>query len=321
MNSSVVMTTFNGERWVGEQLSSILDQTCPAREVIICDDGSLDRTVEIVSTMISKPATTVGVRIDRHENIGLNSNLERGLRAARFPIIVLADQDDIWFREKLEVIESTFEQHPDATALFTDGTVIDDDGRSIDRSLWRRAGLSRTEMRELRKGNAFKILLRWNFTTGATMAFRRTLLDTILPLPAAGMHDAWIALLAASQETLLPVEHQLIRYRLHQSNTTGLPAQTPLGRLRHRRRVDPRPTEADLYAAVEARLRSVGSAEEVRRALEEKVEFTNVRGNLPDRIPERFAVALRLLLAGDYRRFSKRWPRSLAYDLLFGGRL
>jgi glycosyltransferase involved in cell wall biosynthesis len=314
---SVVMTTFNGERFVDDQLRSILEQSLPPREVVVCDDGSQDRTLDIVHHLANDSA--VPVIVDQHENVGLRDNLERGLRIATSSIIALADQDDVWVPDKLRLIEAALEAHPEALVVCTNGHLLDVDGQRLEQSLWDRSGLTGTERADVLAGQSFPVMLRWNFVTGATVAIRRSFLDLSLPLPTEGLHDAWFALLASSLGRLLALDDDLIGYRLHQANTKGLPPDRVRKAIAERRAGDPRPTEAALYEAAARRLVQSGLASShVLESLDAKVTFTRRRLDLPDRFIPRLAASGRLLRSGEYRRFSKQWPRSVGYDVLVG---
>ena len=212
MRVAVVMTTFQGERWVEEQLRSVLEQTRPPDEVLVYDDGSTDRTVEIASAWA--PVVRNPIRL------GTVRSLEQGLRSTTADVVLLADQDDVWRPNRVERLLAV-----GADLVFHDAQII---GMG---SLWDRVGFTPSRQRRLASA-PLKTLLDGNPVTGATVAVSRRLLDVALPLPQQGWHDYWLALVAASTGlSVAALPEKLIDYRLHAGNAAGLPPTGLRGRL------------------------------------------------------------------------------------------
>jgi glycosyltransferase involved in cell wall biosynthesis len=254
MGWTVLMTTFNGDRFLDAQLKSIIGQTLPPDRILVLDDGSADGTVAMMQA--AAQACPVEIVVDAHEHLGLAANIGRGLTAIDRGPVALADQDDIWSPTKLERLARHLVDGPRPQAVFSDGVVIDRFGNVQAPSLWRRAGMRPRECRQAVAGQNFSILLRWNHVTGAAMAFNTALLELALPLPDPPvMHDAWLALLAAAAGTLVGVPDPLIRYRLHSTNVAGLAPTSPLDALHERNARDARGTEEGLFMSAITRLR------------------------------------------------------------------
>lgn len=315
----VVVATFQGERHVADQLRSILEQDPPPSGVLVTDDGSTDATLEIVRDLASQSA--VHVEVDDHDHLGLAGSLERALRSAapRADLILLADQDDVWRLGKLARMASAVENH-DALVAFHDGGVIDEQGSTLDGSLWSGAGLSRRRQETLLSGDPWPMLLRANPATGAAMALRPELLELALPLPPLVLHDAWFTLLAGALDRLLAVPDHLVSYRVHGHNVAGLVPERRSDRLRQRlARTGGRAADEVLFGEAAVRLAGLVS-DSVLADLRAKAAFSRARTQLPANPLRRAVVVARHVTSGSYGRLADRAARSAAFDLLLGER-
>lgn len=210
---SVCVASYNGELFIAEQVLSILPQLGATDEIIISDDGSTDRTIEIISDINDKR-----IKVFHHAGLpGVKENFENALRHARGDLIFLADQDDIWERSKIETIRVHLDHYE---LVISDCSVVDERGVLLCDSFFR--------LRKSRNG-ILRNLLR-NSYMGCCMAFRRSLLDKALPFPSkVPMHDWWLGLVAELTGTTFFCEEKLVRYRRHGENTTPLAGESDLG--------------------------------------------------------------------------------------------
>ena len=111
MKNSVIMATYNGEKYITEQLDSIRNQTLPPDEVIICDDCSSDNTRTIINEYISKYKLTGWQLYSNEKNIGFFDNFFKALRLSTGDVIYLSDQDDVWDKYKLRTFTIQFEKN------------------------------------------------------------------------------------------------------------------------------------------------------------------------------------------------------------------
>ena len=111
MRVSIVMTTYNGEKYIGQMLDSIRNQTRPADEVLILDDRSKDNTVKFVNNYIEKYKLNGWKIIVNQKNVGWKCNFRNGLEMATGDVIFLSDQDDKWHTDKLEKMTAAFEKN------------------------------------------------------------------------------------------------------------------------------------------------------------------------------------------------------------------
>ena len=202
---SVVMAACNGEKYLPEQLDSILSQIGEDDEVVVSVDPSQDRTFEILFEYAAKDAR---IRVLEGPGEGVIRNVEHALQSSSGRLIFLADQDDVWMPDKVEKVCRTLEHN---TLVLHDAQIVDENLDEISPSFmsWRRS----------RKGMLANI--RKNSYIGCCMAFRRELLEYILPFPEKlPMHDQWIGLLAEKHGSARLLRVPLIRYRRHGANAT-----------------------------------------------------------------------------------------------------
>lgn len=204
MNISVCIATYNGEKYIKEQLDSILVQLGENDEIIISDDSSTDKTLDIIQSYKDK-------RIKVFPNNKFHSpifNFENALKQAKGDYIFLADQDDIWIANKIEKMMEALQQ---CSLVVSDCYVVDKDCKIIRDSFF--------EMKP--SLGIIKNLIK-NKYLGCCMAFRREVLSKALPFPKhIAMHDIWIGLCGALFYKTTFIEDKLIMYRRHGENASS----------------------------------------------------------------------------------------------------
>lgn len=208
---SVVMATYNGEKYIRQQLESILKNLTEEDELIITDDGSSDRTISILKEYPEAP-----IRYLEGPRKGVMKNFEHGIRAAQGRIIVLSDQDDIWKEDKLTCLLEDFACEKNM-AVVHDVSVVDEAGNMMLSSFFHYRGS---------RSGVWKNLLK-NSYLGCTMAFRREMKDKILPIPTdPGIpdqwHDQWIGLVCNCYGNVFFDRRILGAYRRHGENKSSL---------------------------------------------------------------------------------------------------
>ena len=222
---SVALCTYNGARYLKDQLDSIASQTLPPHELVVCDDRSTDDTVAIVQAFASHAPFPVRLFLNP-TNLGSTKNFEQAIQRCDGDLIALSDQDDVWRPRKLERMVAAFSASPDVGAVFTDGEVVDDRLRPLGYRLWEAAGFGPGRRERFEHGQAVEVLLKNDVVTGATLAFRRDFLKAILPIPAIWVHDAWIALLIAALGRVAIIDEALVLYRQHPRQQIGVMQRT-----------------------------------------------------------------------------------------------
>lgn len=201
------MATYNGAKYLQEQLDSFLRQDRLPDELIITDDCSQDDTQEIIKRFANK--ASFEVRWERNEkNLGYSGNFRKALMKTTGDVIFLSDQDDCWFPEKISKVVEVFLRQPDIFVVSCDATLTDSDLNST--------GVSRIEnIRRLNKGEN-------QFVTGCCSAFTSCYLDHALPALCEGVsHDAFLVGLAARINRREIVYSPLQYFRRHRDNATS----------------------------------------------------------------------------------------------------
>lgn len=228
MTTSVALCTYNGERYIREQIESILNQTMHVDEIVVCDDRSTDNTLLVIETIAS--TTDIKINVFRNESqLGVYYNFQKAIDNCKGEIIFLSDQDDVWEPNKVETIISYFNDNKSIQAVFTDALLIDQDGnpdKIIPNNLWS-YHFNKKDKKIFDNGIQLEPFLNGgNHATGATMALRK---DLVLNRPITNicqygevLHDYAIAVYAAENNALGYIDAPLIRYRIHNGQTCGL---------------------------------------------------------------------------------------------------
>lgn len=197
---SVCIATYNGAKYIGEQLASILKQLSAEDEVVVSDNGSTDGTIDIVRSLNDRRIRIVdGPR--RHSP---TLNFEWALRNAKGEYIFLADQDDVWLEGK---VTRCVEELQMCDCVVSDARVTD--------SLLNTTSESLFQLMHVRRGRLSNLLWR-NGYTGCCMAFKREVLSKALPFPTdIPMHDIWIGNVAAFCGSLHFINDRLLLFRRH----------------------------------------------------------------------------------------------------------
>ena len=216
---SAAVCTCNGERYIAQQLESILGQVRAVDEIIICDDRSEDTTLEIAARVLEKSGIAHRI-IQNPVRLGVTRNFEKCTGLCSGDVIFTSDQDDLWDPHKTEKLLCCFAEDPACVLAFSDANIIDGNGDPILESLHKKDGFMQT-------GHSFDNfqddILRLNFTVyGCTMAFKREFISRIMPFYCSeANHDAWIMCCAGLYGTVRYLAEPLISYRIHGLNCVG----------------------------------------------------------------------------------------------------
>lgn len=209
---SVCMAVRNGARYVREQVDSILCQLGPADELVVSDDHSSDETIALIKAF-DDPRISIYI----NERRGIVNNFEWALTHAKGDFIFLADQDDIWYPDKVEVMCRELET---CDAVVCDCALVKYEGEGIEQ----RVVLAQSFFLYNRSRRGLLRNLMRNSYMGCCMAFRRSVLQASLPFPArVGLHDSWIGVVAEARFRTKFIDRVLLDHRIHSANasTTG----------------------------------------------------------------------------------------------------
>ncbi|WP_294236380.1 glycosyltransferase family 2 protein [Chryseobacterium endophyticum] len=221
MKSSVALCTYNGERFLRKQINSILDQTTDVDEIVICDDGSTDNTLEILEEYKKQFPNIFKIHVNE-QNLRSVKNFEKAISLCENDIIFLCDQDDIWRKEKVETYLSFFKRNIQINAVCSNGYGIDEKDHILDIiTVW---DIIAEQKKKNSKLDYFEIInFVGNFATGASMAFRKSFVSQCLPFPEFEdfHHDEWIALVAAYKNSFEFFPQKFFYYRQHENQQVG----------------------------------------------------------------------------------------------------
>lgn len=218
---SIAMTTYNGAQFVEAQLRSILEQTRQPDEIIICDDGSTDDTVNIIRHVMETSGTDRIRLVENEENLGYIRNFYKAISLTKGDYIFLADQDDIWHREKLEKSLAIMER-TGAAAICTRSRLIDRDGQEMDGNAFIVSVLLARLKEELGPVRFFDLVIE-NVAQGCTYCFTKEVRAKYLALNSRQLiHDHQIMFIASLVGKVYACAEPMIDYRIHGSNSAGL---------------------------------------------------------------------------------------------------
>lgn len=224
---SVVLATYNGMRFLREQMDSILAQSYSNIEIIISDDRSTDSTVEILKAYQEENKSKKINIYTNKKNVGYSKNFEKAVSHCSGDYIAFCDQDDIWEPNKLSVqFHALYEAN--ALAVFSDAFLVDEYGKDLDVSLWS-AVLGRRPPEKI----DYRAFYLTNCVTGCTLMIHRQLLESALPFPEDVPHDWWLAYHAAFYEKLILIDEKLVHYRQHAGNVYGVGSKIQKKRWRY----------------------------------------------------------------------------------------
>ena len=213
----ILLATYNGEKYITEQIESILNQTYKDFRLLISDDCSTDNTRQIISEYVKKDKRIIVYT--QKENIGVVQNFEFLMKKVENDYFMFSDQDDIWKENKIEITLNKLE-NANASLVYSDLEVVDSDLNITYESYWKLKGI----YQKIKKYNNFDSLYLNNFVTGCTIIAKKELIDKALPLPKNSkyvLHDYWLALIASQEGNIEYVEESLIKYRQHKNNKVG----------------------------------------------------------------------------------------------------
>jgi glycosyltransferase involved in cell wall biosynthesis len=222
MKTSVAMCAYNGEKYIKTQLKSILNQTVSIDEIVICDDGSNDKTIAIIEQFQLEYPNKIFL-YKNPINLGSNKNFEKAISICTGDYIFISDQDDIWKEDKVEKIISIFNDNPFLEGVFSNGDLIDGNGNKItQKTLWDNI-LFLENYIDTNINLHFYITNIRNMVTGATLCIKKDITEFVFPFPnsTAMYHDEWIALILSHRKTLSYSKEPLISYRTHDYQQIG----------------------------------------------------------------------------------------------------
>ena len=220
MNSNkvdILLATYNGKKYIKEQLESILNQTYKDIRVLINDDASTDGTIDILKEYEEKDSR---IQVQYNEkNLGFLKNFENLLTRVENKYYMLSDQDDYWMPEKVEKSLNKIITE-DADMVFTDLEAVNEKLETITPSVVRYMGF----IKNIKKYNDYRLVFLRNCVTGCTIISKSEYIKDIIPIPENGqvIHDWWMTLMVAQKGKIVYLDEPTIKYRQHSDNQIGI---------------------------------------------------------------------------------------------------
>lgn len=222
MKVAVLLSTYNGEEYLPEQLDSLLAQTYQELCICVRDDGSTDKTPEIIEKYKNKYPQKVTCFTDDVKKLGPARSFIKLLSEVQAEYYFFCDQDDYWKNDKVErtlsmfsYIEGNDKSKP--VLVHTDAEIVDQNLQNIYPSLWKKMNV-----------HPWRLDNKWMLpvcctVTGCTMAINDAAKQISLPMPEdADMHDNWIAFRVSQNGIVKPLKYASMLYRQHSSNAVGI---------------------------------------------------------------------------------------------------
>ena len=315
---SIAMCTYNGARYVDEQLDSFVAQARRPDELIVCDDGSTDGTAERVRAFAGRAPFPVSLHVNE-QTLGVVANFEQAVTRCTGDVILLSDQDDVWLAEKLQRFEQLLEARPEVGFVASNARIVDEQLRPLGYDHWEGLRFVGSYRRRVLAGDAFGSLLQLCIFSGAASAFRASYRNLVLPFPPGWLHDRWTAQLISGVAAVGLIEEPTILYRQHASQVAGGTRQDVLRSAVSHPRLEQQSFEDDIAVLSEMRRRlsrsDVRPRDGVMALLDAKLDFLRARAAMRARPGARFPKIAAQLLRGRYHRVGRGWL-TVARDLL-----
>ena len=220
ITSSVAMATYNGSRYILEQLRSIEEQTVKPDEIVICDDGSSDDTVAVIREYAVQSALDIKL-YQNEKNLGFRRNFEKAISLCTKDVVFLCDQDDVWVRDKVERFLNAYACDDKLVYAFSDAYITDQALNITHDSIW---AMMNVDWASMDNQTFFDKVQCRVFPLGFSAAARRCFLEQIIPFRMD--HDGWIALCAPAFGDIKAIDEKLVYYRRHSNATSDFAKPT-----------------------------------------------------------------------------------------------
>lgn len=213
---SIAMCTYNGERFLREQLDSIAAQTRLPDEVVVCDDGSTDDTMAILETWAKE--APFEVRIYQNEkNLGYAKNFEKAISLCVNDIIFISDQDDYWMPDKMEVCVQIFAERPDIITVYSNAEMADSELKSYNVD---RASIVKEYVFSSLPCYLNREYLKYPVLSGCCCAIRSSLVPLLFDFSIFAAHDVCIYACSPLWGNAVFLDQKLIKSRVHENNVS-----------------------------------------------------------------------------------------------------
>lgn len=215
MKISIALCTYNGEKYVSDQIQSLLSQTRLPDEIVISDDGSSDQTLAIIERLLKD--SNIEFKIFKQSpSLGVYKNFEFCMKACQYDLIFPCDQDDVWKKDKLERHLKMHDYHEDKVLVYSNADVVQNTVDHYLYPLWDPIKIANQSY-----SSQSNMLYLGKSIAGCCLSIRRDFFQNILPIPSDIYHDDWCAASASLIDGIIGIPEGLIYYRQHGANVVG----------------------------------------------------------------------------------------------------
>ncbi|WP_158828764.1 glycosyltransferase family 2 protein [Mucilaginibacter lacusdianchii] len=218
---SIALCTYNGAKYLKQQIDTLLNQTYTNIEIVITDDQSSDDTLSILEQYAAADSRII---IHKNEkNLGYAKNFEKAIHLCKGKYIALSDQDDIWALNKIELLVNAI---GNALLIYHDSEFVDNEEQSLGKM---------SDVLNMYSGNDPLALVFDNCVSGHSCMFKAELLPQLGPFNPKLFHDWWIAFVAANKGSIVYLNEVLVKYRRHhEAITTILTANMKVAKVKQK---------------------------------------------------------------------------------------
>jgi glycosyltransferase involved in cell wall biosynthesis len=219
---SIAMCTYNGAKYVLEQLESFAHQTCLPDEVVICDDVSQDNTFDLVRQYAQQASFPIRL-YSNEKNLGYGQNFSKAIELTTGDIIFMSDQDDVWHPTKIQKFIDEFQRHQNVIMVMSDTNLVNEKLVPLGKTFFESMKFKESDKELITSSQSFALIPKYyiNAFAGAAMAFRGAAKNILLPIPENWSHDGWIAMVTAATGRISLIDEPLNDYRQHPKQTSG----------------------------------------------------------------------------------------------------
>ncbi|SEQ24226.1 Glycosyl transferase family 2 [Lachnospiraceae bacterium RM5] len=218
---TVVMATFNGERYLREQIDSLITQTVSPKKIIVIDDHSSDQTVSLLHELLDN-CPIPNMIIEHEMNKGVSKSFQDGIELSSTDYIMICDQDDVWDSRKIELCLKVMSSE-DAMVV-CNAEIVDNNLKSKEMTMFEYIRLPirfSGDMIRLSPEKMLRMSLKRNYVTGMCMMIRADLAKKAMPAPSSMTYDTWISWVVSSYGSVVFLNKTLVLYRQHNNNVIG----------------------------------------------------------------------------------------------------
>ena len=313
MRISVALATYQGERFLREQLDSYLCQTRPPDELCVSDDGSGDGTIRIIEEFHRRAPFPVRL-VAPAERLGTNGNFEHAATNCTGEVILFSDQDDVWLKSHIEELVTPIEADERIMAVASNSTYVNEQlvPTGVDTQQSERFSNAMRDSTRRMSRNQFRHVLQHRISAGHGMAFRACILPLLVPFSRNWIYDQWVFILAAAAGSVTYGTMPLTLHRQHERQDVAnrkVDLRDWAGRSANRSEESECKDEEkwrELLTRVREHPSLVNAPDAVEYALEQKLDFVARRARIRrSALPARLALTTRELITGRYHRWGR----------------